>query len=172
MGHAAATVGPGRHLRGPEARAAAAGRDPVGAGQHRPDHRHRAPPANGVGTGSGASSGDGVVQKVSLEASDVDVALDLEHRRKGLLWYSTYRVRFAGAYRVANHTDEPHDFVVSFMFPTEGAIYDNFRFAVGGREVDDLQMTSSTVMGKVHLAPGESQTVEAATVWPSPTSSP
>jgi hypothetical protein len=120
------------------------------------------PPANGVGTGSGASSGDGVVQKVSLEASDVDVALDLEHRRKGLLWYSTYRVRFAGAYRVANHTDEPHDFVVSFMFPTEGAIYDNFRFAVGGREVDDLQVTSSTVMGKVRLAPGESQTVEIA----------
>ena len=120
------------------------------------------PVPNGVGSGSGAQSGDGIVQKVPLEASDVDVALDLEHRRKGLLWYSTYRVRFEGAYRIANRTDEPRDFSVAFQFPTEGAIYDNFRFAVGGREIDDLQMTSSTVTGKVRLAPGESQTVEIA----------
>ena len=112
-------------------------------------------------TGSGPSS-QPAVQQVPLEASDVDVALDLDYRQKGLLWYSTYRVQFAGAYRIANHANEPRDFSVAFQFPTEGAIYDNFRFAVGGREVEDLQMTSSTVTGKVHLAPGESQTVEIA----------
>ncbi len=99
---------------------------------------------------------------VPLEASNVDVALDLENRRKGLLWYSTYRVRFAGTYQVANHTDKARDFFVTFAFPTEGAIYDNFRFAVAGKEVDDLQVTSSTITGKIPLAPGQSQTVEIA----------
>src|SRR5438034_10249705 len=36
---------------------------------------------------------------VALESSRIDVDLDLEHRQKGLLWYSTYGVKFAGVYR-------------------------------------------------------------------------
>src|SRR5512141_731478 len=31
-----------------------------------------------------------------LESSRVNVALDLNHRQKGLLWYSTYKVDFDG----------------------------------------------------------------------------
>src|SRR4029434_3024475 len=33
-----------------------------------------------------------VATPISLEGSRVKVALDLEHRQKGLLWYSTYKV--------------------------------------------------------------------------------
>src|SRR5213593_1309594 len=33
-----------------------------------------------------------------LEGSAIDVVLDLEHRQKGLLWYSTYKVSFVGLY--------------------------------------------------------------------------
>src|SRR5262245_3779038 len=35
-----------------------------------------------------------------LDGSDIAVNLNLEHRQKGLLWYSTYRVGFAAKYRV------------------------------------------------------------------------
>src|SRR5450432_1133108 len=33
---------------------------------------------------------------LSAQSSHIDVALDLEHRQKGLLWYSTYKVNFSG----------------------------------------------------------------------------
>ena len=33
---------------------------------------------------------------LALDASNIDVTLDLSHRQKGLLWYSTYAVAFAG----------------------------------------------------------------------------
>jgi hypothetical protein len=105
---------------------------------------------------------ESIKHEVPLESSDVDVALDLEHRRKGLLWYSTYRVQFAARYEVANHTTEAHDYQVAFTFPTEGAIYDNFRFAIGGNELEDLRMTASTVIGTVRLEPGQRERVEIA----------
>src|SRR2546425_821734 len=37
-----------------------------------------------------------------LDGSTIDVALDLEHRQKGLLWYSTYKVAFVGLYTFRN----------------------------------------------------------------------
>ena len=36
-----------------------------------------------------------VTTPLPLESSAIDVALDLEHRQKGLLWYSTYKVAFS-----------------------------------------------------------------------------
>src|SRR5215217_2974863 len=55
-----------------------------------------------------------VVKKVSeetvtglpLESSRIDVALDLQHRQKGLLWYSTYKVGFSGIYGFRNTSDK------------------------------------------------------------------
>src|ERR1700730_14519905 len=40
------------------------------------------------------------------QSSHIDVALDLEHRQKGLLWYSTYKVNYAGVYTFNNPTDK------------------------------------------------------------------
>lgn len=97
-----------------------------------------------------------------LEASKIDVDLKLEHRKKGLLWYSTYRVKFTGNYRVINNTEETRDIFVDFNFPAEGAIYDNFRFAIGGKELDKIQITSGVLNGRMNLAPGQSQTIEIA----------
>jgi hypothetical protein len=119
-------------------------------------------PANATGVGSAPAPAEVLRHDVPLEASEIDVALDLEHRNKGLLWYSTYRVLFAARYEIANHTAEAHDYKVAFTFPTEGAIYDNFRFAVGGNEVQDLNVASSTVTGTVRLAPGQRERVEIA----------
>jgi hypothetical protein len=43
-----------------------------------------------------------VNRDLPLDGSRVDVGLDLEHRQKGLLWYSTYKVQFAGDYKFRN----------------------------------------------------------------------
>jgi len=41
-----------------------------------------------------------------LESSRIKVDLGLEHRQKGLLWYSTYKVVFAGTYLFTNSTNQ------------------------------------------------------------------
>ncbi|MGH9578212.1 MAG: hypothetical protein ACRD3R_12310, partial [Terriglobales bacterium] len=40
--------------------------------------------------------------ELPLESSKLAVALDLEHRQKGLLWYSVYKVAFQGEYGFRN----------------------------------------------------------------------
>ena len=55
---------------------------------------------------------------VPLDQSRVRVAIDLEPRRKGLLWYDTYGVTFQAAYRLHNPDDVERKLVVSFAFPS------------------------------------------------------
>jgi hypothetical protein len=49
---------------------------------------------------------DYVLKPLALDGSKLTVGLDLEHRQKGLLWYSTYKVAFAGHYLLKNTTEE------------------------------------------------------------------
>jgi hypothetical protein len=70
-----------------------------------------------------------------LEQSRVDVALDLEHRQKGLLWYSTYKVAFTGDYAFRNPADREQRVTFEMEFPAEQAIYDDLVFTVDGEEV-------------------------------------
>src|SRR5439155_2933931 len=45
-----------------------------------------------------------VATPLSLDQTRASVTFDLAHRQKGLLWYSTYGVAFAGSYRFTNST--------------------------------------------------------------------
>lgn len=71
-----------------------------------------------------------------LEASKVDVTIDLEHRQKGLLWYSTYRVRFAGEYSFTNYSGEEREVTFRLGFPSQQAIYDDLAMSVDGRSLN------------------------------------
>jgi inner membrane protein involved in colicin E2 resistance len=62
---------------------------------------------------------------LSLEASKIDVKLDLEHRQKGLLWYSTYTVHFGGDYEFSNPTQEEQTIYFKLKFPAAEAVYDD-----------------------------------------------
>lgn len=95
-----------------------------------------------------------------LDGSDIAVNLNLEHRQKGLLWYSTYRVGFAAKYRVTNYTDEAREVFFDFAFPTATDAYDNFRFVISGREEPNLQVIGGKLSGKMKLDPGKSEIVE------------
>ena len=60
----------------------------------------------------------------------MNVDLNLEHRQKGLLWYSTYKVGFAGAYAFRNTSDKDREVTFTLNFPTAQAIYDDLVFTV------------------------------------------
>ena len=84
-----------------------------------------------------------VTLTLPLESSRIDVALDLNHRQKGLLWYSTYKVAFAGVYAFHNTTDKQEDVKLSLAFPAEQAIYDDLVFTVNDAPIALLSEKNS-----------------------------
>jgi inner membrane protein involved in colicin E2 resistance len=95
-----------------------------------------------------------------IESSRIDVALDLEHRQKGLLWYSTYKVGFAGLYTFRN-TSEQDKVTFTLKFPTERAIYDDLVFTVNGAPVQ-LTNEKNSAIGTAQVKPGEAATLKVA----------
>lgn len=73
-----------------------------------------------------------VTKQLPLESSAIDVNLDLEHRQKGLLWYSTYKVAFSGVYEFRSTSDKEQLVEFTLPFPTTQAIYDDLTFQVDG----------------------------------------
>jgi inner membrane protein involved in colicin E2 resistance len=98
--------------------------------------------------------------QLPLESSRVRVALDLEHRRKGLLWYATYKVAFAGAYTFRN-TSEAERVTFTLKFPTEQAIYDDLVFTVNGQTVA-LSNDRGAATASANVAKGETATLNVA----------
>ncbi len=88
---------------------------------------------------------------LALSRSRIQVALDLEHRQKGLLWYSTYEVNFSAAYAFQNHSDKDQVVTFRFPFPAERAIYDKLVLTIDGAPVNVALSTanasSSAVVG-------------------------
>lgn len=89
-----------------------------------------------------------------LESSAVDVALDLEHRQKGLLWYSTYRVAFAGNYGFRNTSDKERTVNFGLNFPASKAIYDDLVFTVDGAPVA-VGNEENSAIGSVKVPAGQ-----------------
>jgi hypothetical protein len=92
---------------------------------------------------------------LSLAKSDVRAALDLEHRRKGLLWFPTYGVGFEGHYRFVNKSNEVGDVEVVFPFPSAQGIYDSFVFKVDGREAPAVTDLSRGASLRLQMTPGQ-----------------
>jgi inner membrane protein involved in colicin E2 resistance len=95
-----------------------------------------------------------------LDGSDIKVDLGLDYRQKGLLWYSTYRVRFDGKYRVTNYTGAEGDILFNFSAPSQSGVYDNFRLIVGGKEIPNLPFNNGVLSHAIRLAPGQTEIFE------------
>lgn len=96
---------------------------------------------------------DRTVTELPLEASRIDVDLDLEHRQKGLLWYSTYKVGFSGEYEFRNTSSEEL-VTFTFHFPTAQAIYDDLVFTVDGEPIA-MKNEKSSVVGAARIPAGK-----------------
>ena len=90
-----------------------------------------------------------------IDSSKIGVLLNLEHRRKGLLWYATYAVTFDGSYSFQNTLAEPVTATITFLFPSENTIYDDFDFRVDGVSANPSGDTASGLTRQLRLAPGE-----------------
>ena len=74
-----------------------------------------------------------ITRSLSLEGSRVRVRLELEPKRKGLLWYSTYKVAYSGEYSFRNPTDREQAIEFSLELPAAKAIYEDLVLSVDGQ---------------------------------------
>jgi len=100
-----------------------------------------------------------ITNGLPLESSHLNVDLNLEHRQKGLLWYSTYKVGFDGTYSFRNPSGKDQTIAFTLNFPTAQAIYDDLVFTV-----DDVPITlkneKNSASGTARVAAGKTATLK------------
>jgi inner membrane protein involved in colicin E2 resistance len=96
-----------------------------------------------------------------MEASRVHVNFDLAPRQKGLLWYSTYAVDFAGDYTFRNNTPEPQAVDFRLNFPAQKAIYDGLQMKINEQLVA-LSTDDQGTVGQATVSPGETASLHVA----------
>ncbi len=77
-------------------------------------------------------------RQTNPEASDIQVGLRLQHRRKGLLWYSTYLADFQGDYDFRNTETESRQMQFWWTVPATGAVYDDLQVSWNGQVLSPL----------------------------------
>ncbi len=106
---------------------------------------------------------DKVQSQVSLpvEASRIHVNLQLTPRQKGLLWYSTYAVDFAGDYTFRNNTTETQKVDFRLKFPAQKAMYDGLQMKINQQTVA-LATDDQGTVGQATVGPGETASLHVA----------
>ena len=84
-----------------------------------------------------------------IAANDIRISFELDQRQKGLLWYSTYRVRFSGDYVFENPRDRSGSFTVNFAFPAANGHYDDFRLEMDGAAVPFTRQNANLIVATI-----------------------
>jgi inner membrane protein involved in colicin E2 resistance len=96
-----------------------------------------------------------------VEASRIHVNLHLTPRQKGLLWYSTYAVDFAGDYTFRNSTAQTQTVDFRLKFPAQKAIYDGLQMKVNQQTIA-LANDDQGTAGQATVGPGETASLHVA----------
>jgi inner membrane protein involved in colicin E2 resistance len=91
---------------------------------------------------------------ISIESTQATVDLGLEHRQRGLLWYSTYTVAFNATYRFHNPDNEVRQLRVAFPLPAKNALFDDVAFAIDGRSALQVVDAATELSASTTVAPG------------------
>jgi hypothetical protein len=89
---------------------------------------------------------------VPIIENDIRIGFELDQRQKGLLWYSTYRVRFSADYVFQNSQDKSGALTVRFAFPAADGLYDEFKFEVDGTQVPFTRESASILVATIPCA--------------------
>jgi inner membrane protein involved in colicin E2 resistance len=90
---------------------------------------------------------------LALEASRIHVNFHLDPRQKGLLWYSTYAVEFAGDYTFHNSTSEAQNVAFCLKFPAQKALYDALEMKMNDQPIV-LATDDQGTVGHAIVPPG------------------
>ena len=108
-----------------------------------------------------APVGGGPAAALLPESGGVRVGLAYEPKRKGLLWYRTYEVRFDAEYVFSNPGPVAQVIRVAFPLPAEGTTYQDIVFQVGDERPASAAPEAGRLIGTATVPPGAALTVKA-----------
>jgi hypothetical protein len=97
---------------------------------------------------------------VGVDSTRATADLDLEHRRKGLLWYATYTVAFKGTYTFRNPDAVERVMGVRLPLPAENALFDDFVFTINGQPAPLAGAVSKEMVATVAASPDSVVTLD------------
>src|SRR5690606_3910091 len=77
-----------------------------------------------------------------VESANVRADIELEYRKKGQYWYSTYLVHFEGDFQLP---EQSRDRVFLFPLPSGGGMFSDFRVSVDDRDVTNYSQEAGLV---------------------------
>ncbi|MEM7697477.1 MAG: inner membrane CreD family protein [Verrucomicrobiota bacterium] len=93
-------------------------------------------------------------RQIQPETSRIEINLQSDPKKKGLIWYRTYTADFDAEYTLSNPTPITQTFYVAFTFPADGVRFDQFSFSIGDEETKKAPVKGK-ITESVILAPGE-----------------
>ena len=104
--------------------------------------------------------GTDLTRIISPSKNYVEATINLEQRKKGLLWYPTYTVDFKGRYDVKNEASIAQNIRLNFLLPSKNSTYENVLLKIAGK----TESLDSTIGYGFHriipLESGSSKTIE------------
>ncbi len=100
-------------------------------------------------------------EPVKIDASRVAATLHIDYRQKGLLWFSTYKVDFDGAYTFQNPTQREEEFVIQLPFPAQQAVYDNVQLLLDDKPLT-VTFSGSQAVARTRMPAGAKSVLHAA----------
>lgn len=100
---------------------------------------------------------------VTPASSAIEVAFDLDKRRRGLVWYDLYGVTFDATYTYVHEEATENELHVVFRFPDARGLYDDFTLEVNGVSRPEAQRpTNGGIDLHVHVTPQQRTTIHVA----------
>lgn len=130
-----------------------------------PPGEQGAPRARGIGWDQSNTDGQsprivvsGLESALGLDGSSIDVDLELEHRKRGLMWFPTYAVDFDGQYTFVSESEIPLRSAIVFPLAQRGVGYDLFEVVDSSGRPVDFEIQPEGAVWTADFAPGASQT--------------
>ena len=96
-----------------------------------------------------------------IEASRISADLHLDYRQKGLLWFSTYGVKFDGSYTFRSPSNKDENFIFTLPFPAQRALYDNVEISLDGQPLP-LAFSGTSATANSVIATGSTHVLRTA----------
>lgn len=93
-------------------------------------------------------------------SNTITADIQLEQRKKGLIWYPTYEVDFSGEYAITNTDAVSQNVRLHFPLPSATATYDHFSFLIDGKAKQLTLNTQEGINQLIELAPGETRSFQ------------
>ena len=99
-------------------------------------------------------------EQLEIAASHVDAGFELDQRKKGLLWFSTYTVDLDARFKVPNDSSKPKSVTMTWTFPAQDGVYDGFAVLVDGVE-QAVEYSAGAAISRFDIPAGSDVEVSA-----------